>query len=341
MSLRIDTHVQGTAALKAAVDAITTVTPAGTDTDTDGTHVVPLELRRWLARLRLLEGVPFAYLVPDSALLPPESIRFFYLDRRWTDALTQGALSVGTVTSADRSQLEQLHPVVRDEVDVAERSVRPVGGEGATSTSGTITGFLLRSRVVSGWPGMHVRAYDRELPGDDNVIVPQSDTRRLRLLRLERLAPAVLLVLFDGVPAIVHIEEPRRGIQFGIRLDATTTPTSFAPWIPPRDVTDPQKVINDRVPVPCRPGSPGVLDLKHLNQALIARVDTKMKTGDGVVDSAEFALEALRFPYRQVFGDVHHPVTHLRDVFRPTVSIATEVGAAHVSLIERFREGLA
>ena len=36
---------------------------------------------------------------------------------------------------------------------------------------------------------------------------------------MERLAPAVLLVLFDGVPAVVHIEEPRQGIQFGVRLD--------------------------------------------------------------------------------------------------------------------------
>ena len=55
-------------------------------------HVVPGELRRFLARLRLLHGVPFCYLVPDAELLPPESIRFFYLDRAWTDALVQGAL---------------------------------------------------------------------------------------------------------------------------------------------------------------------------------------------------------------------------------------------------------
>ena len=53
----------------------------------DGDHVVPGELRKFLARLRLLHGVPFSYLVPDANLLPPESIRFFYIDRAWTDAL--------------------------------------------------------------------------------------------------------------------------------------------------------------------------------------------------------------------------------------------------------------
>jgi hypothetical protein len=333
-----EAYLQSARFLAAAVEGVREVTLSPSDTDEDGEHVVPFDLRQWLARLRLLEDVPFAYLVPDSALLPPESIRFFYLDRRWTDALVQGALSVGSVTSDDRSQLEQLHAVVRAEVDDAERQVRPVGGEGARSTSGTITGFLLRSRAVSGWPGMHVRAYDRELAEGDNAVVPEGDTRRLRLLRLERLAPAVLLALFDGVPAIVHVEEPRRGIQFGIRLDSSgDAPTTFAPWIPPRDTQDPQKVIAEKVPVPCRPGSPGVLDLKHLDRALMARQDTHM---GAEVDSAEFALEALRFPYRQVFRNVEDPVERLEDVFRPTVRMKPAAGEATRSLAERFEGGL-
>lgn len=46
-----------------------------------GPRIVPGELRGWLARLRLLQGVPFSYLVADAQLLPRESIRFFYLDR--------------------------------------------------------------------------------------------------------------------------------------------------------------------------------------------------------------------------------------------------------------------
>ena len=67
---------------------------------------------------------------------------------------------------------------------------------------------------------MHVRAYSTDTREDDQTI-PDMDTSpdRVRILRMERLAPAVLLVLFDGVPAVVHIEEPRSGIQFGIRLE--------------------------------------------------------------------------------------------------------------------------
>ena len=72
----------------------------------------------------------------------------------------------------------------------------------------------MRSKLVSGWPGLHVRAYHTDR-GQDAEIIPESDPDRLKVLRMERLAPAVLLVLFDGVPAVVHVEEPRQGIQFG------------------------------------------------------------------------------------------------------------------------------
>ena len=83
--------------------------------------IAPEEILRFLARLRMLEGVPFNNLVPDSELLPNESIRFFFLDRAWTDALVQGALSVGTANTIERAQLEKLYPQVEKEIDDAER----------------------------------------------------------------------------------------------------------------------------------------------------------------------------------------------------------------------------
>ena len=58
---------------------------------------MPQTLVDWLTRLGLLEGVPFNYLVPDEAMLPPESLRFFYLDPNWTSALLDGAMSIGAV----------------------------------------------------------------------------------------------------------------------------------------------------------------------------------------------------------------------------------------------------
>jgi hypothetical protein len=280
-----------------------------------GPRVVPHELRGWLARLRLLQGVPFAYLVPD-------------VDRGWTDALVQGALSVGTVNASDRAELAALYARVRDEVDEEERRVRMPGGEAVQQgPGGTVSGFVMRSRAVSGWPGLHVRAYDRELGVADDAVIPESDPRRLKLLRMERLAPAVMLVLFDGVPAVVHVEEPRQGIQFGVRLESVGgNPNNLRAFVVARNGHTAEDVLrNGRkvdVDVPFRPGSPGVVDIARLNQALMGTAGTNMGTG---VDSAEYAVQMLRFPYRQVFGDPSVQAPALDTVFRPTLDVAAMV----------------
>jgi hypothetical protein len=293
--------------------------------------VVPADIVRFLAHLRLLEGVPFSHLVPDAELIPPETIRFFYLDRNATDALTMGALSAGTVNAADRVQLAQLYPVVRDEVDQAERLVRmkdsdapKVDAEGRPiGAGGPISGFVLRSRLVSGWPGMHVRAYATDTVPDGKTI-PDMDTSpdRVRLLRMERLAPAVLFVLFDGVPAVVHLEEPRSGIQFGVRLDPQADPAQQTAVATVLDVTNPNngplKVGGkDRtVPVPFRAGSPGVINMKKLNEALAAVPGSNMASP---VPPAQFAMQMLQFPLRQVFGDT--TVAPEFDAFVATVKL--------------------
>lgn len=280
-----------------------------TDRDPDdGEHVVPGELRRFMARLRLLHGVPFSYLVPDASLLPPESIRFFHLDRAWTDALVQGALSVGTISSADRAQLGAVYPHIRAEVDAAERTIRQPQGEALLAgAGGTITGFVMRSRLVSGWPNLHVRAYARDVLEDDALTTAaESDPDRLKLLRLERLAPAVLLVLFDGVPAVVHIEEPRQGLQFGVRMDSADPPDQRRAKVHMRNnvtgaLVPPVEPMNssNSVNVPFRAGAPGVINVTALRD----RLAPKVPGNTGALEPNEFALQMLRFPFRQVFGD--------------------------------------
>ena len=333
-------HLTGKLVLETALTASTemVLAPRPGEHDSYGNRVVPRELSDFLARLRLLEGVPFSYLVPDADLLPLESVRFFYVDRAWTDALVQGALSVGTVSTADHAQLERVYPAVRDELDEDERSVRVTGSE-RTSPQGparTITGFLLRSRAVSGWPGLHVRAYREELGEADDAQIPESDPRRLKVLRLERLAPAVLLALFDGVPAVVHVEEPRQGIQFGFRPadPPDPDPNRRAGLVPPRKVGDGTEVFppsqDDKwVRIAFRKGAPGVVNLRTTRNRLAKVTQTGMGSE---VDSAEFAIQMLRYPYRQVFGDPGQEPGPIGEVFRPKVGLAV--------LKARFLEGL-
>lgn len=288
----------------------------------------PQDLRMWLARLRLLEGVPFGYLVADSTLLPPESIRFFYVDRCWTDALVQGALSVGTVTTADRAALEQIYGTVADEVDEAERLVRLPGAQAGAKVpigpAGPISGFLLRSRMVSGWPGLHVRGYARDnlrlapKVADDKVgDEHDKPLNRLGLLRLERLAPAVLLALFDGVPQVVHLEEPRAGIQFGVDEEFKNGRMKATVFL--RDGKTGERLpSNTSVDVPFRRGAPGVLHMRALAKRMI---DKAPALGPNL-DAAEFALQMLQFPYRAVFADrtlSGEPAVNFLDTFHVSV----------------------
>lgn len=311
--------------------ALTKLAPVAvtvTDDDTDST--VPQELRSWLVRLRLLEGVPFANLVADTELLPPESIRWFYLDRRWTDALVQGALSVGTVNSDDRTHLTAQYPAIRDELDQEERNYRRQAGSPRFGGKvEAVSGFILRSQAVSGWPGLHVRAFTVDPEESDDASYPEDDPRRMRLLRLERLAPAVLFCMFDGIPQVVHVEEPRQGVQFG--FDMTAAGSSSQAQLQPRDRTTFKDLNVPKIDVPFRAGtgSSGVVDIEALQKQLAKHPETG--AGDGL-DAAEYALQLIRFPYRQVFGDPEAvPITQ---VFRATIAYQAYVTAQFVTGVE-------
>ena len=69
---------------------------------------IPKDIREWLGYLLLLYGVPFNYLVPEEAMLPPESIRFFYLDPGWMKCLLEGACSVGRSSTVDETLDQRL-----------------------------------------------------------------------------------------------------------------------------------------------------------------------------------------------------------------------------------------
>jgi hypothetical protein len=148
---------------------------------------VPEDISAWFKRLRRLEGVPFNYLVPDERMLPAESIRFFRLDHAWLDCLADGAFSVGRVTSSDHS------------ADKSHGSRSP-----AVGLAPMVTGFLLRSEVVSGWPGLHVDGF-----------ADLTEDHGLRVLRLDQLSSGVLLCLFAGEVQRVDFYLKPETLHFG------------------------------------------------------------------------------------------------------------------------------
>lgn len=258
-----------------------------------------------LAELRLLHDVPFHHLVPDAALAPAESIRFFHLDAAWTDALCEGALSVGatehgaqgggvTLDRARRAR-DRAVPGVRE-----QHRGRPVAAGAAREATGPITGLLLRSVAVARWPGMHVRAYTGRIPPD---VEPDEapDGERVALLRLERLAPSVLLALFAGVPTLVVLEEPHDSVVLGLAAGED------GGWTVSLRAADGTLIEEDdeavHVDVPLRPGAEhlGVVDVAGLHARLEEQAQVRAEM-PRTMSPAALGLELLRPPWRQRFG---------------------------------------
>ncbi|CCI20644.1 conserved hypothetical protein [Microcystis aeruginosa PCC 9807] len=151
--------------------------PFQSTTETNGD--LPTAIANWFQDLELLKNVPFNYLVPDTRLLPPESLRFFWVDSYWVDCLQDGAFSVGRVTKED----------LRLDVQKS-RSLR----RSKTQSDKTITGFLLHSEVVSGWPGLEIEGYVNPVTGTDFV---RTDDK-LTIIRRDRLSDNILLCFFAG-----------------------------------------------------------------------------------------------------------------------------------------------
>ena len=179
----------------------------------------PQTVRRWLARLMLLYRVPFTYLVPDERLLPPDSLRFFCIDPGWIKCLIEGACSVGRSSTEEQVEDEFLRnrflnfdveqppavPLVRQRLESAH-DVADQPNE--VKVNWPLTGFLLRSPLVAGWQGLEMRAWQswNESEKKGETLAP---------LRIDRLAPEIMLCIFNGRVMRIEIQQPPEGMHFG------------------------------------------------------------------------------------------------------------------------------
>ncbi len=264
----------------------------------------PPEIVAWLARLALLEGVPFVNLVPDARLLPAESIRFFYVDPNYVEALIDGALSVGVQSSRDTALNEltrdALHSAVKRRIPRLRQELRgsapavsendPSGSEGNAPKAGC----LLRSATVSGWPGLEVQGY-AESNGE-------SPSEPLELLRMDRLASDVMLCLFSGVPAWVEVREPQESLAFGVERGRSGQLVEL------RNVTGPDlgEVLGETVNLAgfLRSAASQVLAVEQLGPALNKALSKKLGT-QVTLGPADFALQMIHAPEQMIFQN--HP----------------------------------
>ena len=186
---------------------------------------IPDDLKDYADELRLLKGVPLTYLLSDVSELSEESIRFFFLDINWTDALLDGAFSVGRVCTqdyaADRYVLMetgkgreylQTPRIRRMHSNHKNSMIRLFDAHDANVDYTKVSGFILRSKLVNKMKGLHLYGYDKsgapKSNGDEGV--------PLRILRMETIADSIMLCLFCGEIYEILIEEPKTGMRFGV-----------------------------------------------------------------------------------------------------------------------------
>ncbi|QKX64041.1 uncharacterized protein TRUGW13939_11214 [Talaromyces rugulosus] len=140
----------------------------------------------WVMDRLFLHGVPAHYLITDPSHLEPERLKFFHIDPNWTDAMIDGALSLGNHRGEDRDR-------VAIKYALNEYISTPQAPLSHTPQIPTY-GFYLRSDVVSGFPDLRV------------TTLPEP-TERAPLLRHELVADGVMLGLLDRVPGSRDLTE--------------------------------------------------------------------------------------------------------------------------------------
>jgi hypothetical protein len=272
---------------------------------------IPQPIVDWLARLRLLYGVPFECLVADARMMPTETIRFFFIDRNWTDRLVDGAMSIGASSTRHLVHAAVAGTAMHRAADRAEPRLRAQLRNKPEPTDvvegGLISGFLLRSVAVSGWPGIEALAY-----------TDVARTQPLDLVRIDRLSADLLFCLFMGtaVPACVLVREPPETLHFGVQTInqshlAYLRGLGYGGYAAGVQLTD-----DSTQTIAMRgDGSSGVIDVWNTVNSTTPPGFIKTLTGKGVLDpknptfgGAEFAVEMVRSAGQQPFV---HGVTAL------------------------------
>ena len=259
---------------------------------------MPELIKTWLAKLTLLYGLPFEHIAANSSMLPAESIRFFYVDPNWVNALTDGALSAGIQGSGDLYMQVAVSASVRAAVHAEKQTVRHrlAGAELPEEVDvNPVSGFLMRSELVAGWPGLEIRPY-----------ADAAGTQLISILRLERIAPDVMLCLLADVPNNILIREPKETLSFGVtgglsgtgmlaRYLGANADQPVADFLPPEPPNYVKPVLRDAA-------------LRVFNAAAtrdgfkqVLQTNNALRPGTTTLSPADFAIQIVKVSEEQRF----------------------------------------
>lgn len=193
----------------------TTTLPTGSLIQIADANQDALSIVDWLANTALLKSVPFNNLIANPKLLPQESIRFFYLDENWINALLDGALSIALQSSRDVLFTKLMRGILYEKIMNAMALVRlKLLGLPTTENPPEVTkinGFLIRSQNIVNYPGLDVIASAKDTNGQTIPMKP---------LRQEKLSRDLMIVIYPDIPTEVIFKQPSEGLVFGVETDS-------------------------------------------------------------------------------------------------------------------------
>jgi hypothetical protein len=200
--------------------------------------VVPDRLLAWLMDIRLLRHIPLTYLVPDAALLPTESIRFFFVDPTWVDRVIDGAFSAASTGTVELMFTCTLLKMARAKLDEEIKAAADAQAPNNWTPNSAMTGMLIRSELVRRWPDMVVEAFKGATP--------------LPVMRAEPISRDIYIALFAGVPDKVTIAEPFSGLRFGVEPTKVANPPASQPYQVDKKGMNGTPIGSERITVPFR-----------------------------------------------------------------------------------------
>lgn len=245
----------------------------------------------FIAALRLLKGIPFSYLVPDEAMLPPESLRIFSLDPTWIEALVDGAMSIGRTSELQRVRdvtlAQTLRPLSIGASRRARRNDRPhlaLAKAQAGTSDGAVIGLIIRSQAIRGWPSLQIDGYSDT---DD------SHPPDVAKLRMALLSPDVLICLFDGTVKMVTIHEPPEQLYSGFDFSVNGATTTLRALTGPTPGLQYPVSPNGLAPISLR-ADKLTMQAVDSGDAIKNHLNTYFNQGVTAMTANEFALEMVK-----------------------------------------------
>jgi hypothetical protein len=155
------------------------------------------------------------------------------------------------------------------------------------------TGFLIRSSLISGWPGLEIQAY-----GKDQLTDIDSSVHELQLVRMEKIGEDTFFCLCEGIITKVVITQPPENLHFGINWN--NDEKIYKMNVSAKTSVD-DKATN--IEVPMKNTDTRVLDIEQL----ITRIETALEqqgiTGQSTSNgksftSADFAMQMVATPIK-------------------------------------------